>query len=83
MQNNTSVIITTRFFDALDYLIENKVIRGKKTFARRYDIDRRNLEKLKQDPSRHIFQPSWLTHLVVDYGISADWLLTGRGSISA
>jgi len=24
---------------------------------------------------------TWLTYLVTEYGVSADWLLTGRGSI--
>ena len=34
---------------------------------------------LEKDPSRDIFQPAWLTYLVEDYGVSAQWLLTGVG----
>ena len=28
---------------------------------------------------RDIFQVAWLAYLVTDYGVSADWLLTGAG----
>lgn len=28
---------------------------------------------------RDIFQVAWLAYLVCDYGVSADWLLTGAG----
>lgn len=76
MQDNSQ--ITARFFTALEILIANKQIRGKQTFCRRYDINRRNLYQLERDPSRKIFQPAWLSHLVIDFGFSADWLLTGN-----
>ncbi len=68
-----------RFFEALQRLKDDKKIRGKQTFTREYDINRWNLNTLEKDPSRDIFQPAWLTYLVNDYGVSAQWLLTGRG----
>jgi hypothetical protein len=37
------------------------------------------MNTLEKDMTRDIFQPAWLTYLVVEYGISSDWLLTGRG----
>ncbi len=39
------------------------------------------MNTLEKDPSRDIFQAAWLTYLVNDYGVSATWLLTGRGDI--
>lgn len=81
MQTPDSQIIVGRFFEALQYLIDNKVIRGKQTFTREHGINRWNLNTLSKDHTRDIFQPAWLTYLVKDYGISAEWLLTGRGDI--
>lgn len=81
MQTEDSQAIIRRFFEALYYLKANRVIRGKATFTREHGIDRWNLSKLEKDPSRDIFQPAWLYYLVKDYGVSATWLLTGRGEI--
>lgn len=76
----TDYEIVDRFFACLALLKERRVIRGVQTFTRRYDIDRRNLAKLREDFSRGIFKPCWLSFLVKDYGVDARWLLTGEGS---
>lgn len=81
MQSEESQKIVKRFFEALYALKERKVIRGKQTFTNRYDIPRWNFNKLEKDPSRDIIQMSWLAYLVSDYGISAEWLLTGKGDM--
>lgn len=81
MQSRDSQVIVGRFFEALKALKEMKVIRGKQTFTKKYGINRWNLNSLEKDHSRDIFQPAWLTYLVEDYGISAEWLLTGKGGI--
>lgn len=80
MQTIDSQRIVKRFFEALQRLKQDKKIRGKQTFTRQYDINRWNMNTLEKDPSRDIFQPAWLTYLVNDYGVSAQWLLTGVGS---
>ncbi len=81
MQTEDSQKIVKRFFEALHYLKDQKIIRGKQTFTTRFNINRWNLNSLEKDPSRDIFQPAWLTYLVNEYGVSATWLLTGRGEI--
>ncbi|EJX04470.1 hypothetical protein EVA_07420 [gut metagenome] len=80
MQNPESVVIVKRFFEALEKLKTCGVIRGKKTFTSRYDINRRNFCTLEKEPERDIFQPCWLYYLVRDYKVSPEWLLTGEGS---
>lgn len=79
MQTKDSQEIVGRFFRALERLKEDKVIRGKQTFTRRYDINRWNMNTCEKDTSRDIFQPAWLSYLVRDYNVSPLWLLTGEG----
>lgn len=81
MQSPDSQRIVARFFQALQFLKDNKIIRGKQTFTREFGINRWNMNTLEKDHSRDIFQPAWLAYLVTEYGVSAHWLLTGRGEI--
>lgn len=81
MQTTESQAVIRRFFEAIYALKDRKEIRGKQTFTNRYDINRWNLNSLEKDMSRDIFQVAWLTYLVRDYGVSAQWLLTGRGDM--
>lgn len=81
MQTKDSQKVIRRFFEALAYLKGQKVIRGKKTFTDKFGVNRWNLNTLEKDMSRDIFQTSWLTYLVDEYDVSAEWLLTGRGDI--
>lgn len=76
-------MIVGRFFEALQWLKASKQIRGVKTFTDRYGIHRRSLQRLQKDPSTNDFKAAWLTYLVVDFGISAEWLLTGEGQMHA
>ena len=81
MQTPDSQEIVKRFFLALQYLKDEKLIRGKQTFTTKYNINRWNLNTLQKEPERDIFQTAWLTYLVCDYNISAHWLLTGEGTV--
>ena len=72
-------MIVVRFFEALAWLKESRQIRGVKTFTDRYGIHRRSLQRLQKNPGTNDFKAAWLTYLVTDFGISADWLLTGEG----
>lgn len=80
MQSEQSQVIIKRFFEALQILKANKVIRGKQTFTTRYGINRWNMNTLEKEPERDIFQVAWLENLVNDYKVSSLWLLTGNGA---
>ena len=73
--------VRARFFAALAMLTSGgtKVMRGKATFCRKYGINRRNLWTMERNPQAGFLEAAWLVYLVRDYGVSADWLLTGRG----
>lgn len=79
MQTEDSQKIVGRFFEALYRLKELGIIGGKKTFTEKHGVNRWNLITLEKDHSRDIFQSAWLAYLVNDYGVSSEWLLTGRG----
>lgn len=81
MQTPDSQKIVSRFFQALYYLKAQHIIRGKQTFTTKFEINRWNMNTLEKDMTRDIFQPAWLTYLVEEYNISAEWLLTGRGDM--
>jgi hypothetical protein len=81
MQSSDSQKIVERFFEVIYDLKARRVIRGKQTFTRAYGIDRWNFNKVEADKSRDIFQISWLAYLVNDFGVSSEWLMTGRGDM--
>lgn len=75
------VLVTKRFFEAIDMLKAQKKIRGLQTFTNRYDINRWNLVTVRTQPEVSVLKPEWIVYLVRDYGISADWILLGRGGM--
>ena len=77
MNTTVSKQIMERFYSALDAIIESKKIRGVNTYCRLYEIDRRNFIAQRKDLDRGWFQVSWLQPMVMEYGVSARWLLTG------
>lgn len=81
MQTNDSQKVINRFFKAIYYLKNQRIIRGKNTFTENFGINRWNMNSLEKDMSRDIFQVAWLTYIVTEYNVSAEWLLTGKGSI--
>ena len=78
-QSATAVEITRRFFEALDYLVAVRVVRGYQTVTTLWDIDRRNLAKLKSEPQRRTLKPEYICYLERDYGINSRWVVTGHG----
>ena len=81
MQNEESVKVVERFFEAIYDLKERKVIKGKQTFTRNYKINSCNFGLLEQDKIRDILQLSWIAHLVNDFHVSAEWIITGKGKM--
>ena len=70
--------ITSRFLMVYHDLLETGMTTVTK-FCRDVGADRRNFTALMVTPTRHLLRPEWLAGVVLAYGVSADWLLTGRG----
>ncbi len=82
MQSEESQKITARFFEALHALIARGDIRGKQTFTRKYDINRWNMNAIeKSQGTANTVQLAWLSYLIRDYEVSAEWLMTGKGEM--
>ena len=73
--------ITRRFFEAIDLLIERKYIRGVKTFSTKYNINYWNFKTLKKEPAKRILKPEYIKYIVEDFGVSSNWIITGKGEI--
>lgn len=80
MTNDDSTAIVTRFFQAVDHLVDDGALKRKSAFPTRYDVNRRNFETLRKEPHRNMFQVAWLWYLVRDYNVNPRWLLTGTGA---
>jgi len=80
MQTQDSIDINRRFFEAIDFLVQQGRLQGRKTFATIYDLNWGNFYRLRKEPQRE-FQLWYLARLVSDFDINATWLLTGAGSM--
>jgi len=81
MNNPESIAIINRFYEAMDMLIAVKIIRGKKTFTDKYGINRWNFNTVRQKPESDMFQLVWIAYIISDFGISAEWIMTGKGEM--
>ena len=72
------IAITKRFFEAIDMLKAQKRMRGLLTYTKAHDINYWNINTVRNQPEVSVLKPEWIAYLVLDYGISADWILTGR-----
>ena len=73
--------IINRFFEAMTYLKEERVVEGFATITKEIGMDRRNLYKIRKDPANKSLRLYWLAGMVERYNISANWLLTGQGEM--
>lgn len=80
--------IQHRFFDAMNMLISQGSLDGLQTFCRQYGLNRIKYSNLRMSLSTGHSAASYkyidieaLSHMVKDYGISAEWLLTGSGGM--
>lgn len=79
--------IQRRFFDALAAIQERGGIIGLQTFCNRYGFNRTKYSHVRKAIREnsvgryHSIDMDALSYMVTDYGINADWLLTGHGQM--
>lgn len=79
--------VQRRFFDALAHIQERGEIAGLGTFCTRYGLNRTKYSRIRTAVRAdsvgmyHHIDMDALTHIVSDYGVNAEWLLTGNGEM--
>ena len=73
--------INERFIAAYRELLSIGAAPSQAAFCAKVGADRRNFYALLKDPSRRLVKIEWLTGIVSAYGVSAQWLLTGQGTM--
>lgn len=73
--------IMERFYAALDAAREHKFISDVAAFCDDNYIDKRHLYAQRKDLGRGFFEVGWLVPLVEQFGISSNWLITGKGTM--
>lgn len=76
--NEETLAIMRRFFDAFEVAREHKLIPTVKEFCEQNNIDKAHFYTQRKNLGRGFFEVGWLVPLV-DCGVSASWLLTGKG----
>lgn len=73
--------ITRRFFEAIETLIALKAIRGQKTISTALGVENSSMYKIKNHPETYTLKPEYIRHISLKYGVSADWIITGKGKM--
>ena len=73
--------VISRFFTAIDSLIERKDIKSLQSYCTAGGFDSRNIYSLRKPNSTHSFHFDWFMPLIMDYGVSSLWLITGLGDM--
>lgn len=86
--NPRAIAIQERFFEALDYLIASKQLSGLKTFCDDNHLNRTKYSRIKNSLGKpldamvyKLIDIDALAAICKDFGISAEWLLLGRGEM--
>lgn len=86
--NQQAVDIQKRFFDAIDALIATSELSGLKEFCEKHSLNRTKYSLLKNGCASNEDNNTYrtididaLSYLCTDFGVSAQWLLTGAGKM--
>jgi len=71
--------ITTRFLDTMSWLIKERKAHDKKDIATNLGVSTSLMTEISKGRSN--VGVLLLQNIVIKYGVSADWLLTGEGSM--
>lgn len=76
-----TIAIMERFFQAFQTSLDNKLIKNTSQFCMTNNFDKRHFYAQRKDLGRGFFEVGWLVPLIRDCGVSANWLLTGKGTM--
>ena len=73
--------INYRFFEAVDYLVATKRVKGLKTLSTQWGVSRFALTWAKNHPSEKRLKIEYLYYISRDYNVSLNWLFFGKGEM--
>lgn len=81
--------IQERFFNAIDILIAEKRIKSLQSFCADYELHRPKYSNIRTFSRNHkkpgtgykFIDIDAVSYLVVDYGVSSEWIMAGRGDM--
>lgn len=79
MQTIDPIEISTRFSEAWNTATTKRGSKNK--FFEKYGIDKRNFYRALREMDKHNIDVSWIAAVVIEFEVSADWILTGRGEM--
>ncbi len=86
--NPRAINIQRRFFEALELLIVEKKLSGLKVFCDDNNLNRTKYSRIKNTLNKPLDESTYkmidldaLAALSSDFGVSAEWLLLGRGEM--
>lgn len=79
MQTIDPIEITLRFSEAWNTATAKRGSKNK--FFEKYGIDKRNFYRALREMDKHNIDVSWIAAVVIEFEVSADWILTGRGEM--
>lgn len=79
MQTIDLIEITLRFSEAWNTATAKRGSKNK--FFEKYGIDKRNFYRALREMDKHNIDVSWIAAVVIEFEVSADWILTGRGEM--
>ncbi|MBQ7281132.1 MAG: hypothetical protein IJR13_10530 [Bacteroidales bacterium] len=72
--------VSTRFFQAIDTLIESKSINSIDDYCNKYGFSVSDIMQYKDNSSNDTIHYDYFMPLVMEHGVSSLWLLTGLGN---
>ena len=86
--NPKAIAIQNRFFEALEMAISLGAVNGLKGFCDTHKLNRTKYSRIKNDLNKPIEETTYklididaLAGICTDFGVSAEWLLLGRGKM--
>ena len=76
-----SIDICNRFFEAVEILRRQRVIRGVGTLARDWGTSVFAMKWSKSHPDEKRIKVEYLYYIARDYNVSLEWLFFGKGDI--
>jgi transposase-like protein len=81
VQSPAAIEITMRFREAFEFVRQQNGWGTVSAFCKRNGINQNQFIATLKYPELRVLQPYWIAALCRDYGISAEWVVLGKGKM--